>query len=321
MAAKRSSPHVYAPKFNVGLTENRSPEPISDDDLIRGFKLSLGASGRAEKTLDIYEKSIRMLSEFARGVGLLGLAEMNREHVRHWLMSLHQRGNKPGAISVRYRAVNRFFKWAVAEGERDDNPMDYIDPPKIPDEIQPHYSPAQVQTVLKAVGRGQTLHQHRDRAIILTLFDTGARASELIGMEVEDIDWRERSILVTGKAGKQRRVSIGHMAAAAIDRYIRKRRDYSLFLWLASGQKFLTNNGLRMMLERRFKDAGVPFRGAHAFRRAFAMSYLEAGGALDDLKELGGWEHYAMVSRYARASAAQRAVKAHKKFSPGDRLG
>ena len=320
MAARLSSPHDSAPKVGMRLTENPSPEPISDDDLIRGFTLSLGASGRAEKTLDIYEKSVRMLSGFARDVGLPGLATMNREHVRHWLLSLHQRGNKPGAISVRYRAVNRFLKWAVSEGERDDNPMDYIDPPKIPDEIQPHYSPAEVQAVLKAIGKGRTLHEYRDRAIVLTLFDTGVRASELIGMKVEDVDWRERSILVTGKAGKQRRVSIGHMAAAAIDRYIRKRRDDSPYLWLASGQKFLTNNGLRMMLERSFRDGGVTFKGAHAFRRAFAMSYLESGGALDDLKELGGWEHYAMVSRYARASAANRAVKAHKKFSPGDRL-
>ena len=320
MALKRSSPHVHVANSRVRLTENPSPEPISDDDLIRSFTLSLGASGRAEKTLDIYKKSVRMLSEFARGLGLPSLSEMDREQVRHWLMSLHQRGNKPGTISVRYRAVNRFFKWAVAEGERDDNPMDYIDPPKIPDTIQPHYSPAEVQSVLKAIGKGQTLHEYRDRAIILTLFDTGVRASELMGMKAEDVDWRERSILVTGKAGKQRRVSIGHMAAAAIDRYIRKRRDRSPYLWLASGQKFLTNNGLRMMLERRFRDAGVTFNGAHAFRRAFAMSYLESGGALDDLKELGGWEHYAMVSRYARASAAERAVRAHKKFSPGDRL-
>ena len=174
--------------------------------------------------------------------------------------------------------------------------------------------------VLKGISRGRTLHEHRDKALILTLFDTGVRASELTGMKLEDIDWKERSILVTGKAGKQRRVSVGHMAAASIERYLRKRHTLSPYLWLASGNKPFSNNGLAMMLRRRFHDADVPFRGAHAFRRAFAMSYLESGGALDDLKELGGWEHYAMVSRYARASAAERANKAHKRFSPADRL-
>jgi site-specific recombinase XerD len=221
---------------------------------------------------------------------------------------------------VRYRSVNRFFKWCVSEGERADNPMDRIDPPSIPDEIQPFYRPEEIEAVLKSIGRGRTLHEYRDKAVVLTLYDTGVRASELVGMMVDDLNWRECSILVTGKAGKQRRVSLGLQSAEATERYLRKRRTDSPHLWLSNGRKPFTNNGLRMMLERRFKGGGVRFRGAHAFRRGFAMSFLESGGALDDLKELGGWEHYAMVSRYARASAAERAVKAHKRFSPGDRL-
>ena len=140
--------------------------------------------------------------------------------------------------------------------------MDNIDPPQLPDEIQPYYQPEEIRAVLKAIGNGRSIHEHRDKAIILALFDTGVRASELVGMLAENVDWREKSILVTGKAGKQRRVSIGHTAATAIDRYIRKRRDSSPYLWLASGQKFLTINGLRMMLERRLKAGRVPFRGA-----------------------------------------------------------
>ena len=75
-----------------------------------------------------------------------------------------------------------------------------------------------------------------------------------------------------------------------------------------------------MMLKRRFTKAGVQFRGAHAFRRGFAMEYLAAGGQEGDLKELGGWENYAMVTRYAKANAGERAIHAHKRLSSGDRL-
>ena len=75
-----------------------------------------------------------------------------------------------------------------------------------------------------------------------------------------------------------------------------------------------------MMLKRRFRAAGVKFRGAHAFRRGFAMEYLASGGQEGDLKQLGGWNSFAMVDRYAKASAGERAVAAHKKISPGDRL-
>lgn len=311
MPTKTSSSHVSAP--------NLSPEVISDADLLRGFLLALGAGGRKQKTLDIYEESLLMLSDFAQSLGFPGLVEMDRVHIRHWLASLHQKGNKPATVSVRYRSVCRFFKWCVTEDERADNPMDHVDPPKIPDTIQAYYEPDDVMRVLKAIGRA-TPHNLRDAAMIITLYDTGVRAAELCGMKVDDLDWKARTITVTGKAGKQRRVSIGHKTAEAIERYLRKRAVKSEWLWLGSAGKPLIINGLRMMLKRRFADAGVNFRGAHAFRRGFAMEYLASGGQEGDLKELGGWNNYAMVSRYAKANAGERAVKAHQKNSPGDRL-
>ncbi len=311
MYTESSKSHVSAPNFNR--------EPISDHDLIRGFELALGASGRRDKTLEVYTDSIKALSAFARQEGLPPLAAINVEHVRFWLMSLHKKGNKPGTVHVRYRSLNRFFRWCVEEGERQDNPMERVDPPRIPNTIQPYYSPEDLQKVLKLIGR-RVVHDLRDKAIILTLFDTGVRAAELRGMREEDLDWRTRTIMVTGKAGKQRRVSIGLVAAQAIERYLRKREVKSDWLWLASGNRPLTPTGMRAVLERRFQRADVKFRGAHGFRRAFAMEFLAAGGQEGDLKELGGWENYAMVSRYARANAGERAVAAHKKLSPGDRL-
>ena len=75
-----------------------------------------------------------------------------------------------------------------------------------------------------------------------------------------------------------------------------------------------------MMLQRHFQAAGVKFRGAHGFRRGWAMESLAAGAQENDLKELGGWSTYQMVTRYSRGNAGERAIKAHKKFSPADRL-
>ena len=311
MVAKPSSSDVNAPNSDRGL--------ISDDDLIRGFIMALGAGGRKSRTLFIYEDSIRSISDFARNLGLPSLATMDRTHIRHWLSSLHQKGNKPATVSIRYRSVNRFFGWCVTEEERSDNPMDRVDPPRIPSEIQAYYQPDDVEKVVKSIGRS-TPHNLRDAAMVMVLYDSGVRAAELCGMKAEDLDWRDRTLLVTGKASKQRRVSIGSKSAMAIERYLRKRGTKSDWLWLGSGSMPLNTNGLRMMLQRRFKDAGVKFRGAHAFRRGFAMEYLAAGGQEGDLKELGGWQDYAMVSRYAKANAGERAIAAHKKLSPGDRL-
>ena len=105
MSAKTSSSDLNA--------SNSDREPISDDDLIRGFVLALGAGGRKARTLFIYEDSIRSLSDFAHSLGLPGLATMDRMHIRHWLTSLHQKGNKPATVSIRYRSLNRFLSWCV----------------------------------------------------------------------------------------------------------------------------------------------------------------------------------------------------------------
>ena len=190
MYTESSRSHVSASNFNR--------EPISDHDLIRGFELSLGASGRSPKTLHSYTDSIKALSAFARQEGLPPLAVIDREHVRFWLVSLHNKGNKPGTVHLRYRGLNRFFRWCVEEEERQDNPMDRIDPPRIPNTIQPYYSPEGLQKVLKFIGRRsrRTRYDLRDKAIILTLFDTGVRAAELSGMREHDLDWADRTILV-----------------------------------------------------------------------------------------------------------------------------
>ena len=223
MASQSSSSDVSTPNFNR--------EPISDEDVIRGFILALGAGGRKQKTLTIYEDSIKMLSVFARDLGLPGLTLMDRTHIRHWLTSLHQKGNKPATVSARYRSLNRFFNWCVIEEERQDNPMDRVDPPNIPSEIQAYYTPNDVERVIKGIG-GSTPHNLRDAAMIMVLYDSGVRSAELCGMNVDDLDWRDRTIIVTGKASKQRRVSIGHKTAQAIERYLRKRPIKSEWLWL-----------------------------------------------------------------------------------------
>ena len=127
--------------------------------------------------------------------------------------------------------------------------------------------------------------------MMMVFYDTGVRATELCLIKIQGLEWRDRTIIDTGKASKQRRVFIGHKTTPAIERYLRKRAFESDWLWLGSANKSLTINRLMMMLQRRFNNARVKFRGTHAFRCGFAMDYLASGGQGDDLKELGGWEN------------------------------
>jgi site-specific recombinase XerD len=246
---------------------------------------------------------------------------LTTEHLREFLLSLYERGNSPATIANRYRSLQQLYRWLVEEGERPDNPMSRIPPPKVPDKILPHYSPGEVQRVLDAIGsRSKDVLALRDRAVIISFYDTGVRARELCSMRMEDLDLGGLSILVHGKGGKERRVGIGYQAAQAIDRYHRRRKVASRHVFCDQRGGPMTFNSVKMLMMRRFQAAGVPFHGVHGFRRGFAISFLDAGGGPEDLARLAGWDSPQMLRRYTRATETERALKAHRAFSPGDQL-
>jgi len=114
------------------------------------------------------------------------LVSLTAEHIREYLNSLYERGNKPATVVNRFRSLQQFYRWLVEEGERTDSPMDRISPPRVPDQILPHYGPNDIQKVLDTIGvKSRDVLALRDRAMIITFFDTGLRARELCGLKME----------------------------------------------------------------------------------------------------------------------------------------
>lgn len=291
---------------------------LDDNAIVDSFSVGLLSGGRKPKTEETYRNALRYLARFLSEKGMPGVARLSTEHLREYFRSLYERGLQPSTVSVQYRALAAFYKWLVKEGERLDNPLERIPAPLLEEKIQPHYDADDLQAVLKrlpAVSRN--LRLLRNRAVILTLFDTGLRGAELCGLRREDVNLRELTLRVEkGKGGRWREVAISAFTAQAIDRMLRHRQDLSEWLFITRDGGGFTTNGLRMMLERAWKDAGLTFRGVHAFRRGFAIAFLEAGGDSSDLQTLAGWESAAMLRRYMKATESQRARKAHARFSP-----
>ncbi len=79
------------------------------------------------------------------------LTEVTAEHVREWLAALRDRGNKPATVNTRYGGAQAFYAWLVKEGEIRENPLGPIEPPRVPEAVQPYYTSADISFVLKAL--------------------------------------------------------------------------------------------------------------------------------------------------------------------------
>lgn len=143
-----------------------------------GYILALRATGRTPKTEQTYREALLSLHRFVGEMGMPPVENLTAEHLRHYLVSLREKGNKAATVSNRYRALKSFYKWLVGEGERQDNPMSRIPPPKVPQSIQKHYTLQEVERLLLTCS-GTSILDLRDKAIILVLLDTGLRSKEL----------------------------------------------------------------------------------------------------------------------------------------------
>ena len=165
--------------------------------LNRSFRRTLEAENKSPRTIEAYTDAVRLLATYCQAHSQPVLAsELRREHIQEFIADQLARW-KPATAHNRYRGLHAFFKWTVAEGDLEINPMERMKPPQLPEQPVEVVGPEHLARLLKTC-EGRDFTRRRDTAIILLLVDTSMRRAECAGMTLEDIDLDRRIVWVLG---------------------------------------------------------------------------------------------------------------------------
>ena len=294
----------------------------SFDEAIRLYTCYCKARGLAERTIRTYSSALEQLrASLAHPEEPCPLPR--REDLRSFTTWLLSEGYARSTISIRMRAIRAFGGFLKREGILDTNPMDGVPIPKVPISYPEVLSTEEMARLLKAA-RTRTWHGTRNHAVIAMFCDTGLRLSELISLDVEDVDLNALSVRVRrGKGGKERHGYIGHMLARALRRWIEIRP-------FAAGSVafFCTTNGRRLdkrnvarIIDRVAGRAGFGNRRVHPhmLRHTFATHYIQNGGDPFSLQRILGHSDIKTTMIYVNL-AGVGLQEAHAKASPVDRM-
>jgi len=247
--------------------------------------------GVSKNTVEAYRRDITQFADHARRHGISSPGGLTQDRVRAYT------GTIAGSARTRARKISSlrgFLRYLARERDLVGIDPSELELPKLPRTLPHVLSYEDVTRLLESVHPHDFLSA-RDRAILELLYASGLRVSELCGLDLDDIDWKESLLLVRGKGGKERVVPFGSHARTALERYLEERRVLMARLGKAEAAVFVSRRGRRIrretvfrILESRARRVGLSGVHPHLLRHSFATHLLEGHVDLRFVQELLG---------------------------------
>jgi integrase/recombinase XerD len=289
-------------------TAGASARPPAGNDLMRAVRTYLDhlvvERGLADNTLKSYRRDLRRYAGWLTTHGVDSLEEVREDTVTGFLVALREgdADHPPlsaGSAGRTVVAVRGFHRFAVREGLSQVDPSAAVRPPAPAKRLPKALPLTDIERILDAAGAPGTALALRDRALLELLYGTGARISEAVGLDLDDLDLTDEggaTVLLRGKGGKERMVPVGSYAREALDAYLVRGRGGLAGLGKGLPAVFLNARGGRLsrqsawtVLVKAADRAGVSAEvSPHTLRHSFATHLLDGGADVRVVQELLG---------------------------------
>jgi integrase/recombinase XerD len=252
----------------------------------------------------------------------IDLAKLDALALGDYVVSLHCAGLSPSSICRHLASLSTFFRFLVLEGRVHDNVAKLLIAPAIWDRLPMVLSPAAAEKLLAAPSPLTRLGR-RDRAILETLYATGCRASEVVGLRPVDLDLTKGTARCVGKGNKERQVPLGSCAIEALSVYLAKDRPALVVakpetetLFVSKSGRPLSRIALWQIVKRHALLTGLHADvSPHTLRHSFATHLLARGADLRAVQEMLGHASIATTQIYTRVELS-RLREVHSRFHP-----
>ena len=298
------------------------------DHLCTSQRLTIGEP-RETKAFERYAEVRQPGAAFPTGSGTITdiICIASADTIRDFLAHLGEKSYSAATMARKIATLRSFYKWAERRGVASGNPMTAIRTPRQAKRLPKAITMDQVEKLLAAPGDGDVLSR-RDRAMLETLYSTGIRVSELVGLNMEDLDLTGEALRIRGKGKKERIVPLGSHAIASVQRYLDMLKTDSRFTAVVSNATgrtplFVNKHGgrlssrsVRRKLDKYLKQVGLdPSISPHTLRHSFATHLLDNGADLRSVQELLGHQSLSTTQVYTHLST-QRLQDAYQRAHP-----
>lgn len=271
--------------------------------------------GFSSNTLFAYRNDLYQFLQFVQNSpnhheSIKGWSQVDRDTIARYGLDLRDRTFKSSTIARKVAAIKSFFAFLIEEGELKSSPTENMASPKVGRALPKALSVEEINSLLQAVGAKITPEGKRDRAMLELLYATGLRVTELVSLNVPDVDTQNDQVRCLGKGAKERILPIHQEASKAINEYLSEsrpklcRREEEDALFLNRRGDRLTRQGFWLILKNHARKIGCETSVTpHVLRHSFATHMLRGGAPLRHVQELLGHANISTTQVYTHLAS------------------